>query len=123
MPEIKTIKCDEMGDWYTVEKAEHGNVETLVPYDKNGSFLYYSGRISDACVEGPASAMIAMARAVLANGSYREKRAAVKVDEDDHVALFWSPRNSQMRGEGGLDYAKHWATETLEMLGTEEDGS
>jgi hypothetical protein len=89
-----TLVKGELDDWYTIERAEHENIRELRPHPsmKNVTSLYYSGRISDACVEGTSLEMMAIARAIAADGEAHFKRCAVKPSGDGF--LFWSPRNS-----------------------------
>lgn len=104
--------------WYTIEKAEHGNVQTTVMDGPNHGFLYYSGRISDADVEGPAHEMLAIAEAIEQRRRVEFKRCAVDARvcvEDDldgyEIVLFWSPRNSRMRGAVDLADAQRLAAQ------------
>ena len=61
--------------------------------------------------------MIAIARAVLADGAESFRRCAVTVDVAAGVARFSSPRNSTKPGDVELGAAKRWATGALQKLG------
>lgn len=88
-------KSENIDDWYTIELAEHDNKYWEEP-TKHGFRLMYSGRISDACVEGPASEMLAIAEAIETNNSISFKRCAVYMTASS--AKFESPRNSKQPG-------------------------
>ena len=89
------------GDWYTIEKAQHHNVHTTVMDGPHSGFLFYSGRICDADVEGTGAEMLALADAIEKRERVTFKRCAVdatKADEEPYEVRFWSPRNSRMHG-------------------------
>lgn len=95
---LKLQNCGD--DWYTIERANHENKHDLRPlYDTEGkqigSALWYSGRISDADVEGTGEEMQAIADAIENRASVGFKRCAVKFLGSGEFFLFWSPRNSQ----------------------------
>lgn len=83
--------------WYTIEKGEHAGVTEIRRTGPASGYLYYSGRISDACVEGPLHHMQALARAIRAGGKHTERRCAVRCEEDR--VFLWSPRNSTVEAE------------------------
>jgi len=100
---LKLVKNDSIDGWYTIEKAEHGNRMTTVMDGPNSGFLWYSGRVCDADVEGSRGEMLAIAKAIVERKRVSFKRCAVdaRPDPDDDfgsVVTFWSPRNSRMRG-------------------------
>lgn len=123
--ELKLVHSDSLGDWYTIEKAEHPGTETMLPYAKDGSRqgLWLSCRISDACVEGSAHEMLAIAKAIEDRKSVGFKRCAVAVDEAEGVVRFWSPRNSRMHGVTQLYWADELAKQIREKLGSVPTGS
>lgn len=86
------VRSDSMSDWWTIERAEHENVRWMKPV-QYGSTLMYSGRISDACVEGTSMEMLELAAAIENGLSESFKRCAVQKVEGGY--LFSSPRNSQ----------------------------
>lgn len=112
-----TLKKGYMDDWYTIERAEHEEIQEIRkhPTLPNVMILYYSGRISDACVEGDASEMMAIAQAIQAEGSAQFDRCAVQRVEG-HGFFFWSPRNSQERAFVETEDAKELAEEIKARL-------
>lgn len=92
---IVVVKSDNMSDWYTIERAEHDNQRWMKPTEY-GASLMYSGRISDACVEGTAIEMLELAAAIENGQSESFKRCAVRWTKDGY--LLSSPRNSQHPG-------------------------
>lgn len=113
---ITLQKSDWLEDWYTIERAEHENCQWLAPIGGNGLQLMYSGRISDACVEGTAEEMRAIAEAIKARGSASFNRCAVQVKGD--VAYFCSPRNSTRDAEIPLADADEFADQAIAALTT-----
>jgi hypothetical protein len=89
------VRSEHMTDWWTIERAEHPNARWMKPVEY-GSTLMYSGRISDACVEGTSMEMIELAAAIENGESESFKRCAVQKVEGGY--LFSSPRNSQHPG-------------------------
>lgn len=67
-------KSEFLDDWYVIERRSGGD-------------------ISDACVEGTAAEMLAIAATITARGYFGARRCAVEFS--DGAFLFWSPRNSQ----------------------------
>lgn len=88
-------KCEHMGDWYIIERAEHDG-RTWIEYDSRGGSLMCSSRISDADVEGDGVEMLAIAAAIESRGSASFKRCSVEVRGD--IVHFSSPRNSREPG-------------------------
>lgn len=70
-----------------------------------------SARISDACVEGTAAEMLAIANAIKARHWVTFKRCAVRVEGD--LAYFCSPRNSTRDAEVPLADAEEFADQVL----------
>jgi hypothetical protein len=96
MPRLQLVKCEHLDDWYTIELAEHDGRTWLERTGSNVMSARYSGRISDADVEGTAAEMLAIAAAIESRKLVSFRRCAVAW-EDMNVAL-WSPRNSQEIG-------------------------
>lgn len=93
------IQAEGFDDWYTIERAEHNHTSWIepmpgVPYARS---YQHSGRISDACVEGPLSEMVSLAQAIEDKTKEDFKRCAV--DARSEPVRFWSPRNSERQGE------------------------
>ena len=89
---MKLIFVDGGYNWYTIERAEHDNLQEIRQDGPNSYHFYYSGRIGNADVEGDASEMFAIADAILNGRDTAFKRCAVC-----HVAggvEFSSPRNT-----------------------------
>jgi len=105
---LAVVKSEHMGDWWTIERAEHPNERWMKPTEY-GAALMYSGRISDACVEGTAWEIIELAAAIENGHSESFKRCAVEKVEGGY--LFSSPRNSQEPGFVPLARAKELAAE------------
>ncbi len=87
----KVNLVSSMDDWYCIEHAVHDGRHWLEPI-AGGAALRYSGRISDADVEGTADDMLCLAKAIRDRGGHSEKRCAVDATGDR--VLLWSPRNS-----------------------------
>ena len=94
---VKMVKSDSLDNWYLIEKAEHsGAMQTVLDGPRSG-FLWCASRICDADVEGYAGEMLAIAEAIEKQERAEFKRCAVDATREEEV-LFWSPRNSRMRG-------------------------
>jgi len=74
-------KSEHLGDWYVIER-------------RNG------GDVSDACVEGTAAEMLAIAATIAARGYFGARRCAVEFS--DGAFTFWSPRNSTGGGNDAI---------------------
>ena len=111
---IKLEKSDWLEDWYTIEKAEHNHAAWLQPIAGNGLTFMHSGRISDACVEGTAQEMLAIAQAIKDRGAVDFRRCAVRVKNG--TAYFCSPRNSLEDAEIPLADADEFAEQVFSML-------
>lgn len=112
---IALVKCEGLEDWYSIELAKHSKTTRLVPLPDGGSVLWTSGRISDACVEGPAEHMRGIAGAIEKRGGYHEKRCAVACSSTH--AEFWSPRNSMRPAVVLIEHADVLAKQIREVLG------
>ena len=96
---IKVVKSDAMDDWYVIERAEHDNRHWMEPID-GGMALRYSGRFSDADIEGTHEEMIGIAEAIESESDYDAKRCSVRFCEpgEPGEVAFNSPRNSMEDG-------------------------
>ena len=92
MPAVVCIVSDSLPDWYTIELAVHENRHWMEP-TQYGAALRYSGRISDADVEGTSEEMLAIAAAIKQGTSVEFRRCAA--EHVDNGYLLHSPRNSQ----------------------------
>jgi len=97
-------------DWWVIERAEHNNTRGLGVHPTLGcTMLMYSGRISDADVEGTGEEMRAIAKAIKERAGVRFKRCAVNVWAEADRVEFCSPRNSTVDGECTLAEADELA--------------
>lgn len=117
MPKLILVKGG-MDDWYCIERAEHDGREWLEKVGPNGFALRYSGRISDADVEGTGVEMLAIADAIEARSFVRFKRCAV--DARKNPVEFESPRNSERAGTCSLAEADELAKEIRSKLAKKE---
>lgn len=93
---ITLVKCDLIGDWYTIERKVHDNSEWWEITSPNSRHLMMSKRLNpEACVEGTLEEMSTIAQAIKSRTCISHKRCAVEIR--DNVAYFWSPRNSEKR--------------------------
>ena len=113
---IALQKSDCLDDWYTVERAEHEHRQWMERTGPNSMQLMDSGRISDACVEGTAEEMRALAKAIKARHWASFKRCAVRVEGES--AYFCSPRNSTRDAVVPLADADEFADHALAALTT-----
>lgn len=100
------VRSEHMGDWWTIERVDHPNERWMKPV-QYGSALMYSGRISDACVEGTSMEMIELAAAIENGLSESFRRCAVERVEGGY--LFSSPRNSREPGFLSLEASRELA--------------
>lgn len=117
MSEVKlTIRESTIEDWYVIERAEHHGRMWLEPLPGGGMALRYSGRFSDADIEGSAAEMRAIAKAIRDRTSVSFRRCAVVANAGDTVE-FSSPRNSMRPGITTLAAALDLARKIEELLG------
>lgn len=117
---IKLNQCYD--DWFTIIRAEHDGKDWLEQVGPNSQRFMRSERLSpEACIEGPADEMIAIASAIKARRSASFGRCAVRF-EDDGVH-FWSPRNSQHDGVVTIEEADEFADQVLVELATDNEKS
>lgn len=101
---------DANWDWWTIERKEHPNKHYVERTDY-GTALRYTGRISDADVEGNSEEMMGMADGILNKKGYQANRCAVGIEGES--VFFCSPRNSQTRGEVPLKVAEALANQIV----------
>ena len=110
--------CEDMGDWYVIERAEHDGRHWLEPID-GGMSLQCSARFCDADVEGTSSEMLQIAQAIEERREESFKRCAVTVfpiQDGTLLVKFWSPRNSREPGQASLAEADALAAEIRTVL-------
>lgn len=109
-------------DWYTIERAHHARKFGMQPDPELGCMMVtYSGRISDADVEGTAEEMLSIAEAIEQRGSCSHGRCAVSVEGD--LVSFRSPRNSRRDGVVRLEDADALAAEIRAKLAPTPPGA
>ena len=110
-------KSEWMDDWYTIEWAEHENTTTLERCAPGAYRLAYSGRVSDADVEGDGAEMLDIAAFLedpkegYLSGGYRCE--AVRVGDTIELC---SPRNSTTPGRITLEQGRHLASEIRRVV-------
>lgn len=109
------VKSEGLDDWYTIEWAEHEHTHGFVRLSETGSAYWHSGRVCNACVEGPAEHMAGIAHAIETYGNFEERRCAVVQTINGRVALF-SPRNSLREHIASDEAAQHLAREIRRVL-------
>lgn len=103
-------------DWFTIERAHHAHKFGMQPDPELGCMMVtYSGRISDADVEGTAEEMLSIAEAIEQRASCSHRRCAVSVEGD--LVTFRSPRNSRRDGVVRIEDADALAAEIRSKLG------
>lgn len=91
---IRLNKCADLGDWYTLVRAEHDGKEWFERVSSNCQRFMTSERLSpEACIEGSASDMLEIAAAITTRGSASFKRVSVHFEPDG--AHLHSPKNSE----------------------------
>lgn len=118
---LALVKSKWLGNWYTIEKAEHDGREWFEPTEHGHQFMK-SARISDASVEGTLTDMKWLSRAIRERRAEYLKRCAVRVNGE--YAFFWSPRNSEHECRVPLKWADDLADQieraVAEVAGSEE---
>jgi hypothetical protein len=112
---LNLVRSDGMGDWFTIERAEHANQHWMKPIGNNSMAMMYSGRISDACVEGTAEEMLEIGKAIEDRRYVSFKRCSV--DARGERALFNSPRNSLVTASVPMEFAGELAQQIKKELG------
>lgn len=110
------VQSEATVDWYTIERVEHDGRKWLESTGPGSMALRYSGRISDADVEGTAEEMLAIAVAIEQHENVSFKRCAIGWASDGTAELM-SPRNSMRPARITADDAKHLAAEIRRVLG------
>lgn len=101
--------------WYTIVRAAHDGREWLEQLGPNESRLMCSERLSpEACIEGPADHMIALAYSIRRRHDILFKRCAVRFVH--HGVHLWSPKNSDGEVVVSLKQADDLATQIIAML-------
>ncbi len=100
-------------NWFTIEKAEH-EYKYGIGRNEYGMCMTWSGRISDADVEGDREEMLGIAEAIENRSGYSADRCAVEIQGDE--AHFCSPRNSLKDGVVPLADADELAKEIRAKL-------
>jgi hypothetical protein len=116
---LTLIKGDSP-DWYLIEWAEHAQQHWLERTGPNVLALRWTGRISDADVEGTAAEMLAIAEAIERGESVYFKRCAVSVDGNRYTLS--SPRNSQDPGIISRAQASQLVAEIRRVLASVPNG-
>jgi hypothetical protein len=90
---IKLNRIDD-DDWFTIVRVEHDGKCWMEQTGKNSFRYMCSERLSpEACIEGTAYEMVALAHAIKNQGMVSFKRCAVHFEEDGvHLR---SPKNSE----------------------------
>lgn len=118
MSAVICVKSDSLPDWYAIEKAEHENRHWMEPYQSehgySGMAMRYSGRISDADVEGTSEEMLAIASAIKQRKSISFRRCAADFTERGYQ--MYSPRNSQAPALITLDEADALAESITKVI-------
>jgi len=102
--------------WCTIERAQHDGRRWIESTGQNSLAWRYSGRISDACVEGPTYEMLALAQALRDGRSFDARRCACCFVHDG--VLLWSPRNSQVQAKITREAAAKLSAQIFELLGS-----
>lgn len=91
---IRLEKSDFLDDWYTIVRAEHDGRDWMEETGPNSARYMSSERLSpEACIEGTANEILAIANAIKSRGSAHFKRCSVVVEGG--VSYFRSPKNSE----------------------------
>jgi len=112
---LALVVSDFLANWYTIERRHHDGRHWDEQVAPHALALRYSGRISDADVEGSALEMRRIASAIRERSTACFRRCAVDATGDP--VEFWSPRNSSERGRVPLADAMALAQEIEEKLG------
>lgn len=116
---IKLNHVEALGDWYTIVRAEHDGREWMEHTGPNSSRFMCSERLSpEACIEGDAYEMLAVAEAIKKRSSVSFKRVAVSFEADG--AHFSSPKNSRRDAVVTVEEADDLAAQIRTELMPEE---
>lgn len=111
---IKLNKFQYLEDWYTIIRQEHEGLEWTEEVAPNCFQYMTSERISDACVEGTGTEMLAIAHAIKDRKSASFHRCEVFFSGG--VVHFSSPRNSQVDGITSVEEADEFADAVIEYF-------
>lgn len=120
--QLTLIQSDSGIDWYTIEWAQHEHKHWAEPLSNNAFALCWSGRPSDADIEGTAAEMAAIADALRDKRSVGFYRCAATHLVGGRFALF-SPRNSKKEAIISAEQAEHLAAEIRRVLKNANTGS
>ncbi len=111
---IKLQHCEDLGDWYSIVRADHDGRQWM-QRTRYGSRFMMSERLSpEACIEGTKAEMLEIARAIRCRDKAEFKRCAVKFEDDGFH--FWSPKNSIRSTVVSKHEADLFVCSVLEML-------
>lgn len=108
-------KSEHIDDWYTIVRAEHDGLEWIEHTGPNSMRFMCSERLSpEACIEGNADEMLAMANAIRSRKAVLFKRCAVHFERDG--AHFSSPKNSERDAVVPVEDADEFASQVQDEL-------
>ena len=111
---LKSSKWSD--DWYTIVRAEHDGHQWWESDWHNRKRFMTSERLSpEACIEGDANEMLAVAKAIKKRSPVSFKRVAVHFEPDG--VHFCSPRNSDHDAVVSIAEADELADQILAELG------
>jgi hypothetical protein len=115
---IKLKHHEDLGDWYSIVRAEHDGREWWHQVSKNSHQYMMSERLSpEACIEGSACEMLVVADAIRRRSSVSFKRVEVRYEEG--AFIFCSPKNSKHEVLIPVKNAEELALEIYEKLNHE----
>jgi hypothetical protein len=107
-------------EWYTIVRAEHDGREWWVEVGPNTYAFRMSAWLSpEACIEGTADEMRALAAAIDCYSGVMFKRCAVQ--HTTAGVFFWSPRNSHRKTLVPFHDALDFAAQVFQQLGRPAD--
>mgnify|MGYP000908259882 FL=1 len=112
---IALSKSEYMDDWYAIVKAQPIVREWMERTTPNCYRFMASERLSpEACIEGTAEQMLALARAIQLREAVSFKRCAVHFEADG--VHFSSPKNSERDAVVSVEDAEEFAAHVLAKL-------
>ena len=112
---IALSKSEYMDDWYAIVKAQPIVREWMERTTPNCYRFMASERLSpEACIEGTAEQMLALARAIQLREAVSFKRCAVHFEADG--VHFSSPKNSERDAVVSVEDADEFAAHVLAKL-------
>lgn len=109
------VKSENLPDWYTIELAEHDHRHWMKPTEYGASMMY-SGRISDADVEGTSYEMVEIAAAIENGHATGFRRCSATPAPNGEGFYFSSPRNSRRPAFVTLEIAKALAADIRQKV-------